>query len=84
MQSDVVDNFKQQIDIQKEVASLLQLEEGNWVVAEASQSISENQIKDLQILSLQDSALKNRPDIEYVNTQANFQKDNIKGKGKRN
>ena len=77
LQSDVVDNFKQQIDIQKEVATLLQLEEGNWVVAEASQSISENQIKDLQILSLQDSALKNRPDIEYVNTQANFQKDNI-------
>lgn len=77
LQSDYNDNLRQQIDIQKEISSLLQLNENSWVVADAAQSFSSKQINNLIIPALQDSALHNRPDLSFAKTQSVFQEHNI-------
>jgi cobalt-zinc-cadmium efflux system outer membrane protein len=77
LQSDFNDNLRQQYDIQKEIAELLQLNEGAWVMADAGQSFSNKQISDLIIATLQDSALQNRPDLAFAKTQSVFQQHNI-------
>lgn len=77
LQSDYNDNLRQQYDIQKEISSLLQLKENVWVVSDAIQSFSHNEISTLSFTVLQDSALQQRPDLAFVKTQSIFQQHNI-------
>lgn len=77
LQSDFNDNLCQQYDIQKEVATLLQLKDNVWVVAEAVQSFTPDEINALSFAALQDSALQQRPDLNFVKTQSLFQQHNI-------
>ena len=77
LQSDYNDNLRQQYDIQKEISSLLQLKDNVWVVSDAIQSFSHNEISTLSFTVLQDSALQQRPDLAFVKTQSIFQQHNI-------
>ncbi len=77
MQSDYSDNQRQQIDLQKEIAQLLQLNDNVWVLADAGQSFINQQVDDLVITNLQDTALHNRPDLSFATTQSIFQQHNI-------
>jgi len=77
IQNDLSDNQRQQIDIEKEIAQLLQLNDNVWVVADAAQSIAGSQVNDLKFGSLLDSTLHNRPDLEYAKVQNELQKHTI-------
>lgn len=77
MQSDYSDNMRQQIDVEKEIAQLLQLNDNVWVLADAGQSFSSGQMNNLVITNLQDTALQNRPDLAFAKTQSVFQQHNI-------
>ncbi len=77
MQSDFNDNRLQQIDLQKEIAQMLQLNDNVWVQADADQPINRNQINNIQFYSLRDSAMQNRPDLAFVKNQSLYQLHNI-------
>ena len=77
LKSDYNDNLKQQYDLQKEISSILQLNDNVWVVADVAQSFTVQQINSLSILALQDSALQNRPDLTLAKTQSVFLQHNI-------
>lgn len=77
LQSDYNDNLRQQYDIQKEIASLLQLKDNVWVVPDAIQSFTPNEISSLSFAALQDTASQQRPDLAFVKTQSIFQQHNI-------
>ncbi len=77
LQSDAADNIRQQMDIQKDIAMLLQLNDNTWVKAVAAKSFSMDEVSKLEILALQDSALKNRPDLTFAKSQSIFQQHNI-------
>lgn len=77
LQSDYNDNLRQQYDLQKELAIMLQLNDTTWVVADAGQPFTDKEINDLKITVLQDSALQLRPDLAFVKNQSIFQQHNI-------
>ncbi len=77
LQNDYSDNLSQQFDLQKEISSMLQLNDSVWVVADAGTTLSASQINNLSIGILQDSALQLRPDFMLAKSQATFQQHNI-------
>lgn len=77
LQSDYNDNQRQQYDLQKEIATLLQLNDTTWVIADAGQPFTDKQIEELKITVLQDSALQLRPDLAFAKSQSVFQQHNI-------
>ncbi|CAN5659542.1 TolC family protein [soil metagenome] len=77
LQNDYSDNLQHQFELQKEIGSMLQLNDSVWVVADAGTTLSTSEISNLSIGMLQDSALQLRPDFMLVKTQAAFQQHNI-------
>ncbi|MEO6231669.1 MAG: TolC family protein [Ferruginibacter sp.] len=77
LQNDYSDNLRQQFELQKEIGSMLQLNDSVWVVADAGTTLSASEISNLSVGMLQDSALQLRPDFMLVKTQAAFQQHNI-------
>ncbi len=77
MQSDFNDNQLQQIDLQKEIAQMLQLNDNVWVQADADQPINRNLVNNIQFYSLRDSAMQNRPDLAFAKNQSLYQLHNI-------
>ena len=77
LQSDYSDNLDRQYDLQKEISSLLQLNDQVWVAADSGQAITPKQVSDLSISVLQDSALQQRPDLLFAKNQSAFQQHNI-------
>jgi cobalt-zinc-cadmium efflux system outer membrane protein len=77
LENDYNDNIRQQLDIQKEIASLLQLNDGAWVIADGNNAFTPQQVNDLKIAMLQDTALQSRPDLALAKNQLLFQQHNI-------
>ncbi|WP_315821902.1 TolC family protein [Paraflavitalea speifideaquila] len=77
LQNDYAENLRQQWDLQKEIALLLQLKDNVWVVADAVQPIPVGQVNGLRIADLQDLALRNRPDLQSSQAQVAMQQHNI-------
>lgn len=77
LQNDYADNLNQQFDLQHDIASMLQLNDQVWVVAEHAALLSASQIHSLSIALLRDSALEKRPDLQLAKSQAIFQQHNI-------
>lgn len=77
LQAEYADNINQQIDLQKEIAVMLQLNDRTWVIADADAPVPQNDIDSLSIAVLQDAALQNRPDLAQLKTMQAFQLHNI-------
>ncbi len=77
LQADYNDNLRQQYDLQKEIAGLLQLNDSVWVKADAVQPIPVDQVHNLQLAMLRDSALQWRPDLLMARNQSLFSQHNI-------
>ncbi len=77
LQSDYNDNLRQQFDVQKELGSLLQLNDSVWITADAAQPFLADQVNNLQLPMLKDTALQSRPDLLLAKTQSVYQQHNI-------
>jgi outer membrane protein, heavy metal efflux system len=77
LQADYADNINQQLDLQKEIGMLLQLDDKTWVTADASTPIAPAMITALNLASLQDSAIQARPDLRQLKSQNIYQLHNI-------
>lgn len=77
MQNDMNDNIRQQMDLQKELATLLQLNDDVWIVANSGNSLSDKNMNTLLLKELQDTALQSRPDLAFAKTQLLYQQHNI-------
>ncbi len=77
IQNDYADNLRQQIDLQKEIGLLLQSGDTVWIVANVGQSLTIQQLNDLSLAGLQDSALLYRPDMALTKNISLFQQHNI-------
>ncbi len=77
LQSDYSDNLRQQIDLQKEIGLLLQSGDSVWIVANAGQPLTAQQLNEWSVAALQDSALQYRPDLELSKNVSLFQHHNI-------
>lgn len=77
LQNEYADNLNQQYELQHDIASLLQLNDQVWIVADHADLLNESQIRSLSIALLRDSALENRPDLQLAKSQAIFQQHNI-------
>lgn len=76
LQNEYNQNLIQQTDIQKELASLLQLNDNVWIVTHSQTPVGEN-INSLSLLNLKDSAFINRPDLQILAHQQLYQQHNI-------
>lgn len=77
LQSDYSDNLRQQIDLQKEIGLLLQSGDSVWIVANAGQPLTAQQLNEWSVAALQDSALQYRPDLELSKNVSLLQQHNI-------
>lgn len=77
LQKEYNDNVREEYDLQKEIGTLLQLNDNVWVVSNADSSFSKDSIDYINITSLQDSALQLRPDLSFAKTQSQYQQHNI-------
>jgi len=77
LKADYADNLNQQVDIQKEIGMMLQLNDHTIVAAEADEPIDNTIISGLDLSSLQDSAQQSRPDLRQLKTQNMYDLHNI-------
>ncbi|PZR26085.1 MAG: hypothetical protein DI535_15515 [Citrobacter freundii] len=77
LKADYADNLNQQMDIQKEIGMMLQLNDNVWVTANASETIDNNIINGLNLSLLQDSAQQSRPDLRQLKSQNAYDLHNI-------
>ena len=77
IQNDYADNLRQQIDLQQEIGLLLQTSDAVWIVANVGQSLTIQQLNEWSLAALQDSALRNRPDMALTKNLSLLQQHNI-------
>lgn len=77
LKADYAGNLNQQMDIQKEVGMMLQLNDNVWVTADASETIEDNIINGLNLSLLQDSAQQARPDLRQLKALNTYDLHNI-------
>lgn len=77
LQGDYNENQRQQVDIRKELATLLQLSDSLWIQPKADQLCSEPEVNGAGLGLLKDSALVQRPDLAALRVNAQFQQHNL-------
>src|SRR6218665_63833 len=77
LKADQADNLNQQLEIQKEIGRMLQLNDNTWVSADANEPVDQNTISRMNLPSLQDSALQLRPDLRQLKSQNIYDLHNI-------
>lgn len=77
LRSDYNENIRQQIDLQKELGNLLQVKDNVWIAADIHSTLTLDDIHNLAIQSLRDSAFQNRPDLSLAQNQVLFQQHNL-------
>ena len=76
LQSDYVDNLRQQQDLQKDIRTMLHITD-NVFVSVQSAALDLQQIQAIALAPLLDSVKKIRPDVALANTQLTLQQHNL-------
>lgn len=77
LNSDYNENLRAQIELQKELGTLLQLKDSVWIVADINRMPGSEEVRSLVLQSLRDSAFRNRPDLALAENQVLFQQHNL-------
>ncbi len=77
LQNDQNENLRSQLDLEKEIRTLLYLHDDQWVISVTNSAYDPFQVRNLDLKSIQDSAINTRPDIMYAKAQSRYQYDNI-------
>ncbi|WP_336515479.1 TolC family protein [Pollutibacter soli] len=77
LQNELSENIRQQVDLEKELAMLLHLDDTSWVISLAGESFDSTKISDLKPGLLRDSAIQFRPDLNFAKIAIQYQSHNI-------
>ncbi len=77
LQNDYNDNIRRQFDIQKELGILLQLQDSVWIRSDSGDILPAEQIKNVALTELKDTASTSRPDLNMMRAQNQFQVHNL-------
>lgn len=77
LQNELSENMRRQVDLEKELAILLHLNDNSWVMAVAEESFDSMLISGLKPGLLRDSAIQFRPDLNLAKTAIQYQAHNI-------
>ncbi|HLO82185.1 MAG TPA: TolC family protein [Chitinophagaceae bacterium] len=77
LQNDYNDNIRRQFDIQKELGILLQLPDSVWIRSDAATVLPGEQINEMVLAAVKDTAISSRPDLNMIRAQNQFQVHNL-------